>query len=95
MNPMEIANELEDVYPEFTFKNHCYLRIAYDNVIQARWDKVIAKPFVIRANSSQVEEANQLLNLYKSDKELLLQHHKISLTYRNKIKWHQKKKQPN
>lgn len=86
IKPIEIANELENVYPELNFRNHCYLRIAYDNVIQTRWDKVIAKPFVIRANSSQVEEANQLLNLYKSNKELLLQHHKISLTYRNKTK---------
>lgn len=86
IKPIEIANELENVYPELNFKNHCYLRIAYDNVIQARWDKVITKPFVIRANSSQLEEAKQLLNLYKSNKELLLQHHKISLTYRNKTK---------
>ena len=81
---MELANELENIYHNLNFKNHCYLRIAYDNTIDAKWDTVINRPFTINANLIQLNKAKWLLCLYKIDKELLLQHNKISLTYRQK-----------
>lgn len=80
----ELANSLEKQYNDLNFRNHCYLRIAYDNTVHAKWDTVIDKPFVARASSSQIEKANELLILYSKNKELLMQHNKKSLTYRNK-----------
>jgi hypothetical protein len=80
----ELANSLEKQYNDLNFRNHCYLRIAYDNTVQAKWDTVIEKPFVARASSSQINKANELLILYSKDKELLMQHNIKSLTYRNK-----------
>ena len=44
---MQLANELENIYHNLNFKNHCYLRIAYDNTIDAKWDTVINRPFTI------------------------------------------------
>ena len=84
MTTTQLANELEKQYPDLNFKNHCYLRIAYDNVVHAKWDTVVDRPFVARASSRQVNKANFLLGLYKEDKALLLEHNKISLTFRQK-----------
>lgn len=69
---------------ELNFRNHCYLRIAYDNSVNNKWDNVIAKPFIKNANEEQLNNAAFLLNKYTSDKELLLKHNLISLTFRKK-----------
>ena len=69
---------------ELNFKNHCYLRIAYDNTANNKWDNVIAKPFIKNANEVQLNNALFLLNKYTSDKELLLEHNLISLAFRKK-----------
>ena len=69
---------------EMNFRNHCYLRIAYDNSVNNKWDNVIAKPFIKNANEEQLNNAAFLLNKYTSDKELLLKHNLISLTFRKK-----------
>ena len=69
---------------ELNFRNHCYLRIAYDNSVNNKWDNVIAKPFIKNANEEQLNHAAFLLNKYLSDKELLLKHNLISLTFRKK-----------
>ena len=80
----QLANELEKQYTDLNFKNHCYLRIAYDNVVGTKWDTVISKPFTKMAIIEQVNKASELLMSYKTNKELLLEHNKISLTYRKK-----------
>ncbi len=77
-----LANELELQYSDLNFRNHCYLRIAYDNVLGAKWDTIIDRPFVSKASEDQVDQANRLLTLYKTNKELLVKHNKISLTFR-------------
>ncbi len=79
-----LANELELQYSDLNFRNHCYLRIAYDNVLGAKWDTIIDRPFVSKASEDQVDQANRLLTLYKTNKELLIKHNKISLTFRIK-----------
>ena len=83
--PTDLANDLELQYPDLNFRNHCYLRIAYDNVLGAKWDTVISKPFVAKASRNQIAQANRLLKSYKTDKDLLMQHNKQSLIYRKKI----------
>ena len=81
---IQLANELEKQYPDLNFRNHCYLRIAYDNAVDAKWDTVISRPFTAKASLTQVNTANWFLSLYKTDKYLLLEHNKISLKYRKK-----------
>jgi hypothetical protein len=80
----QIANDLEKQYTDLNFRNHCYLRIAYDNAVNSKWDTVVNRPFTANANLIQLTRAKWFLGLYKTDKELLLQHNKISLTYRKK-----------
>jgi hypothetical protein len=82
---MRLANHLEKQYPSLNFRNHCYLRIAYDNTVDAKWDTVVARPFTINASAEKVTFANYLLSLYISDKDFLMQHNKKSLTFRKKI----------
>ena len=80
----QLANDLEKQYTNLNFRNHCYLRIAYDNVLQAKWDTIIGRPFVAKATSDQIDQVNKLLVLYKTNKDLLIDHNKQSLTFRNK-----------
>jgi hypothetical protein len=81
----QLANDLEKQYPDLNFRNHCYLRIAYDNVLFAKWDTVVNRPFTKNANQEQINFANFLLTMYIKDKHLLLEHNRISLTFRNKL----------
>jgi len=81
-----LSNSLEKQFEkQLIFKNHCYLRIAYDNTANNKWDNVITKPFIKNANEAQLNNALFLLKKYTSDKELLLKHNLISLAFRKKI----------
>jgi len=52
-----LSNSLEKQFEtQLNFKNHCYLRIAYDNTANNKWDNVIAKPFIKNANEEQLKE---------------------------------------
>lgn len=84
MSILEKANDLEKMYPKLNFRNHCYLRIAYDNVVQAKWDTILERPFISKANLLQITQANELLESYRNNIELLLEHNLNSLCYRNK-----------
>ena len=80
-----LSNTLEKQYEtQLNFKNHCYLRIAYDNTANNKWDNEIAKPFIKNAKEAQLNNAVFLLNKYTSDKELLLKHNLVSLAFRKK-----------
>ena len=80
-----LSNILEKQFEiQLNFKNHCYLRIAYDNTANNKWDNVIEKPFIKNANETQLNKALLLMNKYTSDKELLLKHNLISLAFRKK-----------
>lgn len=80
-----LSNSLEKQFEtQLNFKNHCYLRIAYDNTANNKWDNVIAKPFIKNANEAQLNNALFLLNKYTSDRELLLKHNLVSLAFRKK-----------
>jgi hypothetical protein len=80
-----LSNRLDNQYTkELNFRNHCYLRIAYDNTTQDKWDKKVAKPFVKYATIAQLQNAVDLLNVYLSDKLKLLSDNEKSLNFRKK-----------
>ena len=78
-----LSKELELIYPKLNFKFHCYLRIAYDNTVNTKWNDIIQRPFINNINSNQLENVISLLESYKVDKELLILHNQKSLNYRN------------
>ena len=80
----QLANDLQKQYTDLNFRNHCYLRIAYDNAVDGKWDGLVDRPFTKNANSVQISIASAFLMMYKIDKELLLEHNRNSLTFRNK-----------
>jgi hypothetical protein len=85
MPAIEIANILEKQYPSFNFRNHCYLRIAYDNAVLAKWDNVVSRPFAKNASVYFKVVANENLKMYLEDKGLLIEHNQNSLKYRKKL----------
>ena len=82
---IRLSNLLDAKYAaELNFRNHCYLRIAYDNAVNNKWDNVIAKPFIKNANEDQLNVALMLLNNYMTDKVMLNNHNLLSLKFRDK-----------
>lgn len=81
----KLSNELEHQYcAEFNFRNHCYLRIAYDNTLNDKWDQLVMRPFTKFAATEQLLKAIQLLNAYTADKNKLLADNANSLAFRKK-----------
>ena len=79
----KLANSLDKLYDsELNFRNHCYLRIAYDCTVENRWDLVLKKPFIKYADNCELENAISLLNCYLTDKSKLLFDNEKSLKYR-------------
>ena len=80
-----LANVLDKKYQfELNFRNHCYLRIAFDAVIEDKWDAQIQRPFVKFANVKQLFLVYKLLQKYIIDKDQLLADNIKSLIYRKK-----------
>lgn len=80
-----LSNYLDKLYNSRTsFRNHCYLRIAYDNTCNNKWDLLVNKPFVDNATTDQLTTALDHLNRYKDDFTCLLTDNKKSLKFRNK-----------
>ena len=79
----KLSNELDIQYNnQLNFRNHCYLRIAYDVTVKNKWDLIIKKPFTKYANDSQLQLVIDLLLFYKIDTIKLLQDNEKSLKYR-------------
>ena len=79
----KLSNELDIQYNnQLNFRNHCYLRIAFDASVENKWDLIIKKPFTKYANDSQLQNVINLLLLYKIDTIRLLQDNERSLMYR-------------
>ena len=79
-----LPEELAAKYPDLNFDNHCYLRIALDNTLGAKWDSQITRPAYKNLDGSQLNEVRELLRKYKEDRELLLRHNAKSLGFRKK-----------
>lgn len=80
-----LSNLLDKQYAtELNFRNHCYLRIAYDRVVNNKWDLVVQKPFVKYADEDTLQRAIELLKLYVEDKKQLQADNEKSLEFRRK-----------
>ena len=82
---IRLSNLLDAHYAsELNFRNHCYLRIAYDNTVNNKWDNVVAKPFIKNASEDQLNSVVGLLKNYTINKDLLIKHNLLSLAFRQK-----------
>jgi len=81
-----LGSELEELFPDLDFKNHCYWRIALDNTLCSKWSDVIDRPAYKHLPMDQLKQVVWLLMQYSTDRELLLVHNTKSLQYRNKSK---------
>ena len=79
-----IPEELPKLYPDLSFDNHCYLRIGLDHLFQNKWDLKLKRPAYKNLTKEQLNKLIQVLEKYKSDKQLLLKHNKESLGFRGK-----------
>ncbi len=73
-------------YPELPFDDHCYLRIALDNTLGAKWDSKIRKPAYLHLSERKLSTVLSYFKTYFEDKGLLLEHHGRSLNFRNEWK---------
>lgn len=82
-----LSNVLDEHYnKELNFRNHCYLRIAFDATVNNKWDTKVGRPFVKYATETQLQNALVLLKGYLLDKQLLLIDNDKSLAYRENCK---------
>jgi len=82
-----LANVLDKHYnKELNFRNHCYLRIAFDATVNNKWDTKVEKPFTKYASEAQLQNALALLRGYLLDKQLLLIDNEKSLAFRENYK---------
>ena len=80
---ISLANLLDKQFAkEFNFKNHCYLRIAYDNAVNNKWDKAVNRPFIKNASAEQLKMVLAFLQCYSKNKDLLNKHNLLSLAFR-------------
>lgn len=81
---LKLAFDLEKIYPDLKFKHHCYLRIAFDNVVEDKWNNIIKSPFLKNCSVEELETVISLLDCYTVNKNMLLKHNNHSLNYRKK-----------
>ena len=87
-----LSNLLDAHYnSQLNFRNHCYLRIAYDTTIADQWDAQVKKPFTKYASTEQLQNALALLNLYLVDETKLLADNQNSLLFRKRKPKHDAK----
>jgi hypothetical protein len=77
-----LAKRLEERYSNRNFKNHCYWRIALDQVVGKKWDTALAKPAYKNLKIEDLKVTVTLLTRYLEDENLLLQHNQTSLQFR-------------
>lgn len=69
-------------YRRLNFENHCYRRIAYDNVLECKWkDKY--STFSKEASLEELENVLIHLHKYFANKNVLLRHNVQSIKYRS------------
>jgi hypothetical protein len=77
-----MAKELEQKYPTKSFKNHCYWRIALDQVMGSNWSEVLERPAYKKLSAQGLAKAVSLLESYLTNEELLAEHNEMSLQFR-------------
>lgn len=82
-----LSNVLDKHYnKELNFRNHCYLRIAFDATVNNKWDTKMGKPYAKYASEAQLQSALAILKGYLLDKQLLLIDNEKSLAFRKNHK---------
>lgn len=79
-----LPEQLAAHYPDLNFENHCYLRIALDNTLQAKWDTKISRPAYKHLTEKQIISVREFLQAYLNNRALLLRHNENSLLWRKK-----------
>lgn len=80
-----LGNELPRYYPNKSFQNHCYWRIALDNAVGAQWNEKISSPAYKNITDEQLQKTLGFLRLYIKDEMTLEKNNRQSLIYRGKI----------
>lgn len=78
----ELGNQLPQIYKHLNLDNHCYWRIALDNTLSTKWRDVVTSPAYKNISEEQLNHVIHLLERYKDDERLLLEHNRVSLAYR-------------
>jgi len=67
---IKLGSLLESINPDLKLKNHCYWRIANDNVFNERWDNVCPRPFYRNATDQALEKSVENLQsmVYNQDR---------------------------
>lgn len=82
---LDLGRKLAQAYPQKSFQNHCYWRIALDNTLGGRWDELRRRPAYRHLSPSELQQAVRLLQAYLEDETLLLRHNNNSLRWRGKV----------
>lgn len=81
-----LSNDLDKLYiDKVSFRNHCYLRIAYDNTCGNKWDLIVEKPFIKNATLLQLTTSLDYLIKYKNNFVTVMSDNDLSLQYRKKL----------
>jgi hypothetical protein len=59
------------------------LRLAFDFISEDKWNNIVKSPFLNNCKIHDFVNLGIILNIYKSNKDILLLHNKKSLNYRN------------
>lgn len=78
-----LPERLEQHYPNLSFGNHCYLRMALDHVIGDQLDIQINRPAYLHLSKVQLQGVVVVLQQYLESESLIHQHHWQSMAYRN------------
>ena len=66
----ELGKQLPEKYPQLTFQNHCYWRIALDQTLQTKWDTVLKRPANKNLSRDQLIAVVRWLEVYLEDPSL-------------------------
>ncbi|MEL7005355.1 MAG: hypothetical protein AAFN93_21870, partial [Bacteroidota bacterium] len=62
----QLAETLEEQYPQLDFRNHCYWRIALDNVLQGKWE-ILLDVFVFCHPYKSSSSSSDMVSSISSD----------------------------
>ena len=65
----KVATDLERKYPQHSFQNHCYWRIALDHFCKGKWDTVIPRPAYKNLDREELKKVVDLLKSYMEDEK--------------------------
>jgi hypothetical protein len=66
-------------------RNHCFLRIAYDNAVGQKWDQVVTAPFLKNATLEQLSAAHGILQTLNANPQASYKFNNFSLRCRSKM----------